>query len=472
MVASAQKELTQYYPKPGWVEHDAWEIWEDTKTVIARAVQNAGISYENIAGIGITNQRETTVVWDKETGRPVCPAIVWQCRRTSDRAYELKNGPMCDIIYQKTGLLPDAYFSATKLEWILKHVEGAQEKARQGKLLFGTVDCWLLYCLTEGKVHATDYTNASRTMLFNIRTLQWDSELMEYFGFPESMLPTVKECSGFFGTATAIAGDIPICGIAGDQQAGLFGQGCFEVGQAKNTYGTGCFLLLNVGEKFVDMSKDGLLTTIAMAKNGKVTYALEGSVFIGGAVVQWLRDELHLIKTAAETESRALSVEDSCGVYVVPAFAGLGAPHWDMYARGAVLGLTRGAGADHIIRASLESIAYQVDDLLKTMSGVIATTTLKVDGGACVNNFLMQFQADISNLQVIRPKIIETTVRGAAFLAGLAVRFWKSEKTLLSLIEIDRTFAGDMDEAVRLQKVNGWHKAVGRAKDWEDNGNF
>ncbi len=468
MVASAQKELTQYYPHPGWVEHDAWKIWEDTKTVIEQAVQSAGIDYDNIAGIGITNQRETTVVWDRETGKPICPAIVWQCRRTSDRAKALKEGEMCDVIYAKTGLLPDAYFSATKLEWILENVEGAKEKAKEGKLLFGTIDCWLLYCLSEGKVHATDYTNASRTMLFNIHTGEWDQELLDYFGFDKSMMPSVKECSGIFGKATALKGNIPVCGIAGDQQSGLFGQGCFEQGQAKNTYGTGCFLLLNTGSTPVDMGKQGLLTTVAMARNGKVTYALEGSVFIGGAVVQWLRDELHLIKTASETQSRALSVDDSCGVYVVPAFAGLGAPYWDMYARGAIVGLTRGAGADHIIRASLESIAYQVEDLLAVMGKATPITELKVDGGACANDFLMQFQADISAIKVLRPQIIETTVRGAAFLAGLAVKFWKNEKELSSLIAMDRVFAGNMDADDRQCKIGGWHKAVDRAKAWED----
>ena len=468
MVASAQRELTQHYPCPGWVEHDAWEIWEDTRRVIDDAIASAGIAYENVAGIGITNQRETTVVWDKTTGRPICPAIVWQCRRTSDRALELKDGAMCDKIYQKTGLLPDAYFSATKLEWILQHTEGAREKAQRGELLFGTIDSWLLYCLSEGKVHATDYTNASRTMLFNIHTGQWDDELLVFFGFDRAMMPQVKECSCIFGTATALPGNIPICGIAGDQQAGLFGQGCFEKGQAKNTYGTGCFLLLNTGEECVEMGKDGLLTTVAMARNGKITYALEGSVFIGGAVVQWLRDELHLITTAVETEARALSVEDSCGVYVVPAFTGLGAPYWDMYARGAILGLTRGAGADHIIRAALESIAYQVEDLLQVMKKSAVITSLRVDGGACANNFLMQFQSDISGIDVLRPRIIETTVRGAAFLAGLAVGFWKNEQELHRLIAIENTFIGKMDETEREGKLYGWHKAVKRAAAWEE----
>lgn len=469
MVSSGQRELTQHYPHPGWVEHDAWEIWEHTKWVIREALDAAGVSTASIAGIGITNQRETTVVWDKITGKPICPAIVWQCRRTSDRATALKAGEESKLIYQKTGLLPDAYFSATKLEWILEHVEGARQRAEQGELLFGTVDCWLLYCLTEGKVHATDYTNAARTMLFNIQTGQWDEELLSLFNIPRSMMPDVKECSEIYGTATAIGGNIPVCGMAGDQQASLFGQGCFEDGDVKNTYGTGCFLLMNTGRRSV-RTQNGLLTTVAMAKNGRITYALEGSVFIGGAVVQWLRDEMHLVSTAAETEERAQSVEDSCGVYIVPAFAGLGAPYWDMYARGAVLGLTRGAGANHIIRAALESIAYQVEDLLeamKTASG-LECRELKVDGGACANNFLMQFQADVSAVTVIRPQIIETTVRGAAFLAGLAVGFWKDDAEILSLIHEDRSFTGGMVQSERGAKLKGWHKAIERAKSWEE----
>lgn len=468
IVASAQKELTQHYPHPGWVEHDAMEIWEDARQVISEAVQSAGISYENIAGIGITNQRETTVVWDKDTGVPIAPAIVWQCRRTSDRAAKLKSGEMGERIYQKTGLLPDAYFSATKLEWLLDNVAGARERAKAGKLLFGTIDCWLLYCLTEGRVHATDYTNAARTMLFNIHTGQWDEELLAYFDFPLAMMPEVKECSGIFGTATAIPGNIPVCGMAGDQQAGLFGQGCFSAGQAKNTYGTGCFLLMNTGETAAMLPDTGLLTTVAMARGGKVTYCLEGSVFIGGAVVQWLRDELHLISSAAETEERALSVPDSCGVVVVPAFTGLGAPYWDMYARGAILGLTRGAGANHVIRAALESIAFQVEDLLAAMKAATPITSLKVDGGACVNNFLMQFQADISDLRVIRPRIIETTVRGAAFLAGLATGFWKNDEEILALIAEDKQFTGEMLPEKRQALLSRWHKAVERSQNWED----
>ena len=469
VVCCVGKELTQYYPAAGWVEHDAEEIWMHTREVILSAVSQAGAKLSDIAGIGITNQRETTVVWDKQTGKPISPAIVWQCRRTSDRAAALKQSEWGDKIYRKTGLLPDAYFSATKLEWILEHTEGAKERAKAGELLFGTIDCWLLYCLTEGKVHATDATNAARTMLYNIHDNRWDSELIELFDIAQDMLPEVKECSEIYGYATALGERIPVCGMAGDQQAGLFGQGCFAAGEVKNTYGTGCFLLLNTGETAVN-TDSGLLTTVALAKDGKVTYALEGSVFIGGAVVQWLRDELHLISSAAETEERARSVKDTNGVYVVPAFTGLGAPYWDMYARGAILGLTRGACANHIIRAALESIAYQVEDLLCAMRAASGNqcTALKVDGGASANDLLMQFQADISDLTVCRPTIVETTVRGAAFLAGLAVGFWRDEEELLTLIHKDKDFVGSKDSAWREQHMAGWHKAVARARDWEE----
>ncbi len=468
MVATYQKELSQHYPHPGWVEHDAMEICHHTREVICGVLQETGVNTGQIAGIGITNQRETTVVWDKTSGKPICPAIVWQCRRTSDRAAALKEGPMGEQIYQKTGLVPDAYFSATKVEWILDHIDGARQKAQDGQLLFGTIDCWLLYCLTEGKVHVTDYTNASRTMLFNIHTGVWDEQLLELFHIPISMMPSVMECSQIYGYATAIDRQIPICGMAGDQQASLYGQGCFGDGEVKNTYGTGCFLLMNTGSRAVQ-TKSGLLTTIAMAKDGRRCYALEGSVFIGGALVQWLRDEMKLIASAAESEQRAQMVEDSCGVYVVPAFTGLGAPYWDMYARGAIFGLTRGAGANHIIRASLEAIAYQVDDLLRAMEQAsgLSCRQLKVDGGACANDFLMQFQADISNLTVIRPKIIETTVRGAAFLAGLAVGFWKNDQEILRLIQKQRQFVGEMQPQQRQQKLAGWHKAISRCQDWE-----
>ncbi len=469
IVGVSQKELTQYYPRPGWVEHDAWQIWTDVRECIFDVARKEGVSLSDIAAIGITNQRETTVVWDKRTGRPVAPAVVWQCRRTADRAAALKESGWGKKIYEKTGLLPDAYFSATKLEWILQNTEGARESAEAGELLFGTIDCWLLYCLTGGKVHATDYTNAARTMLFNIHTLRWDSELLSLFDIPVSMLPSVRDCAGFFGTAEALGADIPVTGIAGDQQASLFGQGCFAEGDVKNTYGTGCFLLLNTGEKAVS-TDSGLLTTIAMAKDGRARYALEGSVFIGGAVVQWLRDEMRLIRKASETEARALAVPDNGGVYVVPAFVGLGAPYWDTYARGAVLGLTRGSNADHIIRASLEAIAYQVEDLLSTMRTAtgISPERLLVDGGACANDFLMQFQADISQTEICRPAVIETTVRGAAFLAGLAVGVWKDENELKTLITPDRTFRGEMAETRRAELLAGWKKAVSRAAGWEN----
>lgn len=464
----AQKELTQHYPHPGWVEHDAEEIWNDVRETIFAVLEKTGAALSDIAAIGITNQRETTVVWDRTTGKPVSPAIVWQCRRTSDRAASLKQSEWGKKIYAKTGLLPDAYFSATKAEWLLQNTEGARQKAEAGQLLFGTIDCWLLYCLTEGKVHATDYTNAARTMLFNIHTLSWDEELTDLFGIPKSMLPEVKDCSGFFGSATALGADIPVTGIAGDQQASLFGQGCFSEGDIKNTYGTGCFLLLNTGDRAVE-TDSGLLTTIGMARNGKVQYALEGSVFIGGAVVQWLRDEMHLVAHASETEAHALAVPDNGGVYVVPAFVGLGAPYWDMYARGAILGLTRGSNADHIIRAALEAIAYQVEDVLEAMRQAtgLRFDRLRVDGGACANNFLTGFQADISNVSICRPAVIETTVRGAAFLAGLAVGMWKDETEIASLIRIDRTFEGTLAEERRSELLKGWKKAVSRAAGWE-----
>ena len=466
MVASAQTDVCQHYPQNGWVEHDASEIFQGVRQTALQALRNANADITQVAAVGITNQRETTVVWRKSDGKPICPAIVWQCRRTSDRAAALCGGATGEMIYQKTGLKPDAYFSATKLEWILQNVPGAAAAAKRGELLFGTIDCWLLYCLTEGKVHATDFTNAARTMLFNIHTLEWDEELLALFGIPKSMLPEVRPCSGLFGYADALGASIPVTGMAGDQQASLFGQGCFEAGQVKNTYGTGCFLLMNTGRQ-APRSDSGLLTTIAMAENGAVQYALEGSVFIGGAVVQWLRDELGLIENAAQSEKVALSVPDSGGVYVVPAFVGLGAPYWDMYARGAIVGLTRGSSAAHIVRAALESVAYQVEDVLSCMrqaSGA-AIETLKVDGGASANNFLMQFQADISNTTILRPEIIETTVRGAAFLAGLAVGFWSNRDELKDLMKTDGVFHGSMG-ALRSEKIDDWHRAVGRARGW------
>ncbi len=428
VVSVAQKEFTQIYPKAGWVEHDPLEIWGKQAGVAGEALNIARISPEQIAGIGITNQRETTVVWNKRTGMPVYNAIVWQCRRTAGYCDELREKNIDKTIKEKTGLMLDAYFSATKIKWILDNVEGARELAEKGDLLFGNIDTWLIWNMTKGKVHVTDYTNASRTMLFNIHELKWDEELLEIFDIPKSMLPEVKPSSCVYGETDEIlfGVSIPISGDAGDQQAALFGQTCFNAGMAKNTYGTGCFLLMNTGEKAVD-SKNGLLTTIAVGIDGKVEYALEGSVFIGGAVIQWLRDELRMIKTAQETEKYATAVEDNNGVYLVPAFVGIGAPYWDSYARGTILGLTRGAKKEHIIRAALESMAYQTHDVLKAMeedSG-IELKALKVDGGACQNNFLMQFQSDILGVQVDRPEVVETTALGAAYLAGLAVGYWK-----------------------------------------------
>ena len=420
----AQKEFTQHFPKPGWVEHDAGEIWATQLQVAREAISRIGAKPEEIAAIGITNQRETTIVWDKHTGKPVCHAIVWQCRRTAEYCDSLKARGLTDKFREKTGLVIDAYFSATKVKWILDHVEGARERAERGELLFGTVETWLIWKLTKGKVHVTDYSNASRTMLFNINTLQWDEEILRELDIPRSMLPEAKPSSCIYGYADAsfFGGEIPIAGAAGDQQAALFGQTCFHAGEAKNTYGTGCFLLMNTGEKPV-FSKNGLVTTIAWGIDGKVNYALEGSIFVAGAAIQWLRDELRLIDSASMTEYMAQNVEDSNGCYVVPAFTGLGAPYWDQYARGTIVGLTRGVNKDHIVRATLESLAYQVNDVLEAMkadSG-IDLAALKVDGGASANNFLMQTQADISNAPVNRPKCVETTAMGAAYLAGLAV---------------------------------------------------
>ena len=425
----AQKEFTQHFPKPGWVEHDAGEIWATQLQVAREAISRIGAKPEEIAAIGITNQRETTIVWDKHTGKPVCHAIVWQCRRTAEYCDSLKERGLTDKFREKTGLVIDAYFSATKVKWILDHVEGARERAERGELLFGTVETWLIWKLTKGKVHVTDYSNASRTMLFNINTLQWDEEILRELDIPRSMLPEAKPSSCIYGYADAsfFGGEIPIAGAAGDQQAALFGQTCFHAGEAKNTYGTGCFLLMNTGEKPV-FSKNGLVTTIAWGIDGKVNYALEGSIFVAGAAIQWLRDELRLIDSASMTEYMAQNVEDSNGCYVVPAFTGLGAPYWDQYARGTIVGLTRGVNKDHIVRATLESLAYQVNDVLEAMkadSG-IDLAALKVDGGASANNFLMQTQADISNAPVNRPKCVETTAMGAAYLAGLAVGYWNS----------------------------------------------
>ncbi|WP_027701749.1 glycerol kinase GlpK [Metaclostridioides mangenotii] len=467
IVRVAQKEFSQIFPKPGWVEHDAMEIWGSQSGVLREVIETAGIRPEEIASIGITNQRETTVVWDKHTGKPVYNAIVWQCRRTSEICDDLKNKGLEDKIKEKTGLLIDAYFSATKLKWILDNVDGAKERAKKGDLLFGTIDTWLIWNLTRGKVHVTDYSNASRTMMFNINALVWDEEILDELDIPKSMLPEVKPSSYLYGYTDdhMLAGaEIPISGCAGDQQAALFGQTCFEEGTAKNTYGTGCFLLMNTGEKPV-RSKNGLLTTIAWGIDGKINYALEGSIFVAGASIQWLRDELNLINTAEESEEYASRVEDTNGVYVVPAFTGLGAPYWDMYARGTICGLTRGAKKDHIIRATLESIAYQTKDVLQAMqddSG-IDLKALKVDGGASNNNFLMQFQSDILDVKIYRPEIVETTALGAAYLAGLAVGFYNNKDEISSNWKIKREFNPQMKEYVRDEKYEGWKKAISRS---------
>lgn len=471
IVKVAQKEFTQIYPKAGWVEHDATEIWATQSGVMREVVEAAGIHAEEIASIGITNQRETTVVWDKHTGVPIYNAIVWQCRRTASICDGIKSRGMEDYIRENTGLVVDAYFSGTKVKWILENVEGAKAKAEAGDLLFGTVDSWLIWNLTRGKVHATDYSNASRTMLYNIKELKWDEKILNDFGVPASVLPEVMPSSGAFGvTDPSVFGvEIPIAGVAGDQQAALFGQACYEDGMVKNTYGTGCFMLMQTGEKMIP-SKNGLLTTIAWGLDGKVEYALEGSVFMGGATIQWLRDELKMISDAADTEYFASKVDDTNGVYVVPAFAGLGAPYWDMYARGTIVGLTRGANRNHIIRAALESIAYQSMDLIKSMeedSG-LKLSTLKVDGGATANNFLMQFQADILGAEVQRPKVTETTALGAAYLAGLAVGFWSSKEEIAKNWSVGRKFEAEMCDTTRRQLTKDWVKAVGRSQAWEE----
>ncbi|MBF4691816.1 glycerol kinase GlpK [Fusibacter ferrireducens] len=468
----AQKEFTQIYPKAGWVEHDAMEIWGTQSGVAREALETAGVNPHEIAAIGITNQRETTVVWDKNTGKPIYNAIVWQCRRTAGICDELKIKGYESYIRENTGLVVDAYFSGTKVKWILDNVDGARERAEKGQLLFGNVDTWLIWNLTRGKVHVTDYSNASRTMLYNIKTLCWDSEILEALNIPVSMLPTVKQSSEVYGhtdVQTFGGAEIPIAGIAGDQQAALFGQACFEPGMAKNTYGTGCFMLMNTGEKMVP-SENGLLTTIAWGIDGKVEYALEGSIFMAGASVQWLRDEMKMISDAADTEYFASKVDDTNGVYLVPAFAGLGAPYWDMYARGSLVGLTRGSNKNHVIRATLESIAYQTRDVLEAMQedSNIKLATLKVDGGATANNFLMQFQADILGVTVNRPKVTETTALGAAYLAGLAVGFWKSKAEIANNWAIDRTFEHHIDSEYRAKLYKGWKKAVERSKGWED----
>lgn len=463
----AQKEFTQFYPREGWVEHDPMEVWSSQYGVMMEVIAQSGVNPAEIAAIGITNQRETTIVWDKVTGRPIYNAIVWQCRRTSDFCTNLVERGYADEIRAKTGLLIDAYFSATKIKWILDNVEGARERAERGELLFGTVDTWLIWKLTGGAAHVTDVTNASRTMLFNIHTLEWDKDICALLDIPMCMLPKVCDSSMVYGAARIGGAEIPIAGAAGDQQAALFGQTCFARGDVKNTYGTGCFMLMNTGDTPVE-SKNGLLTTVAVGLNGKATYALEGSVFVGGAVIQWLRDELKLINESADSEYFANKVKDSAGVYVVPAFTGLGAPYWDMYARGAILGLTRGAGRNHIIRAALEGIAYQTLDVLKAMqadSGV-QFKELKVDGGASANNLLMQFQADIAGVTVRRPMIRETTALGAAYLAGLATGVWRDLNDIKGQWTLDKLYEPQMEAARARELVDGWHKAVERARGW------
>lgn len=469
MCSVAQREFTQYFPKPGWVEHDADEIWASQLGVAVEAMNMIGATAEEIAAIGITNQRETAVVWDKNTGVPVYHAIVWQCRRTAEYCDELKERGLTDQFRKKTGLVIDAYFSATKIKWILDNVPGAREKAENGDLLFGTVETWLIWKLTKGAVHVTDYSNASRTMLFNINTLEWDDEILSELDIPKSMLPEVKPSSCIYGEADSsfLGGPVPIAGAAGDQQAALFGQTCFTAGEAKNTYGTGCFLLMNTGEKPI-FSENGLVTTIAWGLDGKVYYALEGSIFVAGAAVQWLRDELRVIDSAADSEYMAKKVKDTNGCYVVPAFTGLGAPYWDQYARGTIVGITRGVNKYHIIRATLESLAYQVNDVMRAMesdSG-IKIASLKVDGGASANDFLMQTQADIVNVPVIRPQCVETTAMGAAYLAGLAVEYWKNKEDVIKNWTSDYIFEPSIEKADRENRIKGWNKAVKYAYGW------
>lgn len=472
MVGVAQNEFPQIYPKPGWVEHDPMKIWSTQIGVAIQVLEEHGVSPEDVAAIGITNQRETTVVWDKNTGKPVYNAIVWQCRRTADYCEELKANGWEPIIKNKTGLVIDAYFSGTKIKWILDHVEGAREKAEKGELLFGTIDTWIIWNLTKGKVHATDYSNASRTMLYNIHTLEWDEDLLKELDIPTSMLPDVRDSSGDFGqTQPEMLGGlpIPIAGVAGDQQSALFGQACFESGTAKNTYGTGCFLLMNTGNTPVK-SKSGLITTIGWGIDGEITYVLEGSIFVAGAAIQWLRDELRLVYDSAQTEYYANMVEDTNGVYMVPAFTGLGAPHWDMYARGAIYGLTRGAKREHLVRAALESIAYQTKDVLLAMEkdAQMNLKSLKVDGGASANNFLMQFQADILDVSVKRPSVLETTALGAAYLAGLRVGFWSDKEEIEKYWKLDKEFICSMNEDRRSELYGGWKKAVAHTIHWDE----
>jgi len=467
----AQKEFTQIYPQPGWVEHNPMEIWSSQLAVATEAMAGLNVRPEQISGIGITNQRETTILWDKQTGEPVYNAIVWQCRRTSDMIEELKKDGFDKVIRERTGLIPDAYFSASKIAWILQNVSGAREKAEQGNLMFGTVDTWLIWKLTKGAVHVTDYSNASRTMLFDIHRLYWDKEILERFGIPESILPEVCPSSQIYGytDASVLGGRIPIAGAAGDQQAALFGQCCFEQGDTKNTYGTGCFLLMNTGTQAI-ASRSGLLTTIAASTSEQVEYALEGSVFVAGAAVQWLRDSMRLVRTASQTKEYAEEVEDTAGVYIVPAFAGMGAPYWNQYARGTVVGLTRGCTKEHFIRATLESIAYQTADVLRAMeqdSG-LDLTSLKVDGGASANDFLMQFQSDIVDAKVLRPRCIETTALGAAYLAGLATGYWKDKDEIRENWQMGKMFEPDMTTEKRTGLLKGWKRAVKCALVWAE----
>jgi len=476
IISTAQREFTQLYPELGWVEHNPMEIWATQRSVLTEVIARSGISLKDVAAIGITNQRETTIVWDKKTGEPVYNAIVWQCRRTADICEKLKEKGLEEYIKENTGLILDAYFSGTKLKWILDNVKGARERAEKGELLFGTVDTWLVWKLTAGKVHVTDYTNASRTMLFNIKELKWDKKILKELDIPENMLPEVRNSSEVYGytkmglTMGEESGtDIPIAGMAGDQQAALFGQACFNSGDTKNTYGTGCFMLMNTGERCIK-SSNGLLTTIAIGIDNKIEYALEGSVFIAGAAIQWLRDEMKFFSDAADTEYFATKIENNGGVYLVPAFVGLGSPYWDMYARGTIVGLTRGSNRNHIIRAALEAIAYQSKDLIEAMkedSG-LSFSTLKVDGGAVRNNFLMQFQADILNTDVLRSEITETTALGAAYLAGLAVGFWKDKENIVKNWKLNKKFTPNLSEELRNKYFKGWKKAVEKAKKWEE----
>ncbi|MGM0438692.1 MAG: glycerol kinase GlpK [Bacillota bacterium] len=470
-VSKSQNEFPQYYPEPGWVEHDPDQIWGTTSGVIADALASANLTRKQIAAIGISNQRETTVIWDAETGDPIYNAIVWQDKRTSNLCDNLKERGLEEKIKEKTGLVVDSYFSATKIKWILDNVDGVRKKAEQGKLRFGTIDSWLIWKLTAGKLHITDYSNASRTMLYNIFDLKWDDELLSELDIPKSLLPEVKKSSEVYGKTDGdvFGAEVPIAGIAGDQQAATFGQGCFEKGMAKNTYGTGCFMLMNTGKEAVE-SENGLLTTIAWNIDGEIKYALEGSIFVAGAAVQWLRDELKIIDSAADSEYFARKVDDSGGVFVVPAFTGLGAPYWDMYARGTIVGLTRGSSKEHIIRATLEAIAYQTRDVLEAMeadSG-LELKDMKVDGGAVENNFLMQFQADILGTEVKRPEINETTALGAAYLAGLGVGYWQGINELVEKCKNDRVFKPKMSENDRKKAYAGWKKAVKKARGWVD----